>query len=797
VATAKRSAKAPKPAPKPQPAGRSALRFWLLRLVLLGVGVAVGFVGPYALYLDRQVAQRFAEYSASTQPSRVYARALILRANVPMTPEALETELSAAQYQADGAARTPGTYAREGARFTVHTRAFTDPAGAWPEQRFTVRLANGRVAAISDAEGRAMDEARVDPARIATFYGPRQREQRPLRLAEMPPLLVAGVQAVEDRDFKHHRGVDISAIVRALWRNVTTDRTQGGSTITQQLVRNLFLGLDQTLTRKFNEALLSVLIEARQDKGRILELYLNDVFMGQQGGQAVHGMAAASEFYFARNLERAGTADIALLVGLIQGPSWLNPRRHPERAKARRDLVLRHFAETGLISEAQRRQAAAQPLGVTAQPGLARNRHPAFLDMVRAQLGRGLDAAQLGSEGLAIHTTLAPSAQSAAEAAVESVLPKLGNAERLQAAAIVTNPYSGDVLAAVGGRDPDAPGFNRALMAQRPIGSLAKPFVYATALAQPSRWSLASRIDDAPIRVSLPGGRSWEPKNFDGRAHGSTLLIDALARSYNLATVRLAMDVGIDRIAGFMSSLAGGPAIPANPSLALGALDLSAAQVAQLYGWLASGGQSRPLRAVTGVLDARGRLIKRVEPATGRASEQAAVALVGYALQEAMRSGTGRSVASTPLAAYAPAGKTGTSNDGRDSWFAGYTGNVLAVVWVGNDDNAALNLTGTSAALPVWTALMQRVPQAPLSVEARAAIAWQSVGADGEPLPSRCEGTRPLPFVPGYAPHEPRWGGCIDNRAGDFLRRLGGTRDEDDAANKPSHRHAAAGRLRR
>lgn len=772
------------------------IRHWALRIALFGVGLGVGFVAPYAWHLDRQVAQRFAEFAASTQPSRVYARALILRPNIPMSVQAFEAELQAAQYQADGNPIKPGTYAREGGVFTVQTRAFHDPAGAWPERRFKVRIAGNRVAAIIDTAGANLAEARVDPARIATFYGPRQREQRPLQLSEMPPLLVTGVQAVEDRDFKHHRGVDPMAIVRAVWRNLTTDRTQGGSTITQQLVRNLFLNLDQTWTRKFNEAVLSVLIEARQDKGRILELYLNDVFMGQQGGQAVHGMAAASEFYFARDLRNLGTAETALLVGLIQGPSWLNPRRHPERAKKRRELVLRHFAETGLIDEAERRYATAQPLGVTAQPGLPRNRHPAFLDLVRAQLGRNLDTDLLGREGLAIHTTLAPSVQAAADTAAKDVTATLPNAEKLQTAAVVTDPHSGDVLAAVGSRDPRGQGFNRALLAQRPIGSLAKPFVYVSALAQPSRWSLATVLDDAPMRVSLPGGRSWEPKNFDGQFHGPTLLIDALGKSYNLATVHLAMALGMDRIATFISSLAGGLDVVPNPSLALGALDLSPAQVAQLYGYFASGGHARPLRAVTGVLDARGRTLARVQPSAGSASHQAAVALVDYAMQEAARSGTARRIAGSSLAAYAPAGKTGTSNDGRDSWFAGFTGNLLAVVWVGNDDNAALNLTGTSAALPVWLDLMNRLPQAPLSVEARAAVAWQSISPDGRATPARCPDSRALPFVPGFAPDEARWGGCMDNAAGTFLRRLGGTRDRDDEQNDDRRTRAAAGGLR-
>ncbi len=755
------------------------MRYWSVRAVLLGLGLGIGFLAPYAWYLDRQIGQRFHEFAASTQPSRVYARALILRPNVPMTADALMVELSASQFQSDAEAARPGSYVRNGASFLIHTRSFHDPAGAWPAIRARVRLERGRVAGIEDVRGRVLPELRIDPARIATFYGPRQREQRSLRLAEMPPLLIAGVQAVEDREFKRHHGIDPLAVIRALWRNVSGGRRQGGSTITQQLVRNLVLSLEQTWQRKFNEAVIAILIETRQDKGRILELYLNEVYMGQHAGQAVHGMAAAAEFYFARDLHQLGPAEIALLVGLVQGPSWLNPRRHPERAKNRRDLVLRHFAETGLLDEAERRHAVGEDLGVTARPALTRNRYPAFLDLVRGQLGRGADLDVLGREGLEIHTTLSPSAQLAAETAVRESTAALANAERLQAAAVVTDPYSGDVLAAVGGRDARAQGFNRAVFAQRPIGSLAKPFVYVSALAQPSRWSLASVLDDAPIRVSLPGGRSWEPKNFDGRSHGPTLLIDALAKSYNLATVQLGLDLGVDRVAAFIGSLAGGSVnVTANPSLVLGALDLSPAQVAQLYGYFASGGQARPLRSVSGILDSRGRVLAGIRPGDGRGSQQAAVALVGYAMQEAVRSGTAVRVANSPLAAFTPAGKTGTSNDGRDSWFAGYTGNLLAVVWVGNDENQALDLTGSGAALPVWIDLMRRLPQAPLSVEARAAVSWQSIGAHGEAMPARCPDSRSLPFVPGHAPLESGSGSCFDHRFGGVRQHRDDARGE-------------------
>ncbi|MCC6596174.1 MAG: transglycosylase domain-containing protein, partial [Rhodanobacteraceae bacterium] len=396
---------------------------WLRIPSLLGLGIAIGFLAPYLLYLDREVRSRFDDLSWQF-PSRVYARPLELARDLPMNAAALAAELEAARYVADPAARTPGTFHRDGERYTLARREFIYLDGRERARRIRFTLAQGRISGLGDADsGAPLERVRLDPARIATLYGQSQEDRRVVALGEVPPLLIAGLQAVEDREFKHHHGINLAAIARAAWANLAAGRlVQGGSTLTQQLVKNLFLDRSQTLTRKFNEALIALIIEARYDKRRILDAYVNEVFLGQQGAQAGHGFAAASEFYFGRELRTLGTSEIALLVGLVQGPSLYDPRRNPSGALARRNVVLGVLRDTGLIDAAEWTRARAQPIGVAARAVLPRDRYPACLDLVRRQLTRDYPATALAGAGLAVHTTLAPSAQLLGEQAVTQVL---------------------------------------------------------------------------------------------------------------------------------------------------------------------------------------------------------------------------------------------------------------------------------------------------------------------------------------------------------------------------------------
>jgi penicillin-binding protein 1B len=727
---------------------------WLRAPCWLGLGFALGFLGPYLVYLDSQVRARFDDLSWDL-PSRVYARSLRLRVGQPMTAKALELELDAARYAPATAAKLPGSYVVDGARYLIARRAFADLDGREPARRIAVALRDDLVAALADADGGVpLESARLEPARIATLYGAEQEERRVVKLEQLPPLLVTGLQAVEDRDFKHHHGIAFGAILRAAFADLAAGRVvQGGSTLTQQLVKNLFLDRGQRLTRKLNEALLALLIEARYDKHRILEAYVNEVFLGQQGGQAVHGFAAAAEFYFGREPRELQPHEIALLVGLAQGPSLYDPRRHPELALARRNLVLNQFYETGLIDAATLATARAAPLSVLTAPGLPRNRAPAFLDLVRAQVQRDVPAAELARAGLSIYTTLAPSTQALAEQALTRTLETLGKRQPdLQGALVVTSARDGAVEALIGGRDPADPGFDRALAARRPIGSLIKPFVYLVALSQPQRWSLASLLDDATVDLVQPNGSHWTPQNDDHETHGKVPLIDALAHSYNLATVHLGLALGVDKVRGLLASFGLDATIPPHPSLLLGAVELSPYEVAQLYQYFAADGHALPLRALSGVLDAQGRPLGRYALKPGAGDYVGAARLVSYALQETAAQGTARAIAAQGLGSLHAAGKTGTSDSQRDSWFAGFTGAHLAVVWIGRDDDQPTGLWGATGALQAWIALFRELPTRPLALPTEGLeLAWVDP-ATGARTDEACRGARRLPFLAGHAP---------------------------------------------
>jgi penicillin-binding protein 1B len=740
------------------PSLRQRLATWALAAAAIGLG----FLIPYTLYLNHQVGVRFGQLQWQL-PTRVYARPLQLSTGLAMDAQTLKTELDAASYRDDGAGVRPGTYAHDGSRWLIASRGFNDITGPVGPSRIQVRLGDGRVQEVRDLMGkRAVRGARLDPARIATLYGQKQEERRLVQIEEVPELLVTGLQAVEDKDFAHHHGIDLSGMLRAAWVTLRSrgESIQGGSTLTQQLARSGLLGIgrEQTPTRKFNEILYALLIEARYDKRTILETYLNQVYLGQRGAQEIRGVAAASDYWFGRDLRDLETAQIALLIGMVRGPSYYDPRRHPEHALQRRNFVLDKMRDSRLITDAEYARAAKSPLGVTDAPGsTAANRFPAYVDLVRRQLAHDYPADALQGAGLSVMTGMSPSAQAYAEGAVARTLKSIANARRppLQAGLVLTDVHDGEVRAVVGSRAFSEPGFNRAVEAQRPVGSLLKPFVYLLALAQPGHWSLASYVDDGPVTVTLDNGKRWSPGNSDGRSHGSVRVLDALAKSLNRATVRVGMQVKPERLADLIHTLAGIEA-SSNPSLILGAVDESPYAMAQLYQFLASGGEIQPLHAVRGVLDRNGKTVNRYDkkPAPAQEGDAIAARIVTSALQYAVTSGTGHQLVADGLGRLKPAGKTGTSNDSRDSWFAGWTGDHLAVIWVGNDQNQPTGLYGATGAMRVWSGIFSRLPSAPLEVSNKG-LDWQWV-AGSHTTDAGCPGARRIPFVAGFAPaYEP------------------------------------------
>ncbi|MBI2398083.1 MAG: penicillin-binding protein 1B [Xanthomonadales bacterium] len=730
---------------------------WFRVPIWLGLGLAIGFLGPYLWYLDRLVRAGFEGLHFDT-PSRVYARALELRPGRAMDAETLLLELQAARYSESTDALQPGSYVRDGARFLIQTRAFVDGSGAQPSRRIRVALANGRVGKLEDvAAKRALEVVQLDPARIATLYGKARQERRLVKLNEVPPLFLRTLLAVEDKDFASHHGIDPWGMARAIFVNVKSgELSQGGSTLTQQLVRNQFLDRRKKFVRKFNEICLALLIEARFGKQAILEAYLNDVYLGQHGSQSVHGVGAASEFYFGRELETLAPHEMALLVGMIQGPSLFDPRRAPANALKRRNLVLREMQQAGLLSALEAKGQQRMALNVTASGAIARNRYPGFIELVRAQIARDYDAGALASEGLAIHTTLAPSTQQYAERAVSEKIKTLAkDSSGLQAAMVVTRAASGAIEAVVGGRDAQQQGFNRAAMAARPIGSLVKPFVYLVALAQPERWSLPSPLQDTAIALRQRNGQTWQPRNSDNLEHGEVALIDALARSYNLATVRLGLEVGVQKVERLLEALIPGADVSPHPSLLLGATELTPLQVAQAYQYLAADGHLLPLSSVTAVIDRNGRAISRYRAPQGAGELVEAARLVSFAMQEGSRSGTGAALVGLGLGDLNVAGKTGTSDDLRDSWYAGFTGGHLAVVWLGRDDNQRAGLYGATGAMRVWAALFEKLPSEPLQLDLghNPVVRWIDPQTQ-RATSAECEGARALPFIRGFEPTE-------------------------------------------
>jgi penicillin-binding protein 1B len=748
---------APKRPSKARGSGRGRFRANLGRWLFLLLLAAVLGGSLYLVYLDQVVRVSF-EGKRWALPARVYARPLELYAGRALSADSLRAELELLGYARTAHPDRAGSYSDYKGRFLLRTRSFRFHDGRQPSRYLELRIDAGTVSSLNQAaNGAELDLVRLDPALVASIYPSHNEDRVLVRRDGLPELLVRTLLAVEDRNFLQHHGVDPVAILRALWNNLRAGRVvQGGSTLTQQLVKNFYLSSERSLTRKANEALMSLLLDLRYDKDQILEAYANEIYLGQDGRRAIHGFGLAARFYFNRPLEELDLPRVALLVGMIKGPSYYDPRRHPERAKKRRDLVLDILAEQGLIDAAQGRRARDAPLGVSARGGRPAGRYPAFLDLVRRQLKRDYREEDLRSEGLSVFTTLDPLAQSRVETAVRQRLKELEkrkDTDQLEAAAVVAAVDNGEVLAVLGGRRSGYSGFNRALEASRPVGSLIKPLVYLDALAQPKRYTLATLLRDEPVSLKDRDGKRWSPQNFDGKSHGRVPLYLALARSYNLASVRLGLDLGLRNVLRHLERLGLDTPLRPLPSVLLGAVELSPLEIAQLYQVLASGGFRAPLRAVREVLDVDGRRLNRYPLQIQQVADPGPVYLVDWALRQVVAQGSARGLSRILPPDLPVAGKTGTTNDYRDSWFAGFSGDKVAVVWVGRDDNKPTGLTGAAGAMRVWGDIIARSDSTPLDLHPPGDVAMLWVdAADGSLTGSGCDGAVRMPFLRGSTP---------------------------------------------
>ena len=697
-------------------AGKRAWFFKLfLRLCLIGFVV----LGAYAFYLDAQIKHSFSGNKWEV-PAQIFARPLELSKGEEITPQEVIDELNLLGYRKVTFANSSGEYSYQNRVLNVQRRAFQFPEGAEPLRHLVITWSGARIGEIYDkSEDRPYGSVKLEPWLVTRMTSGSHEDRMLVSLDTIPDMLPRALTLVEDRNFYNHHGVAPLSIIRALMANIAAGRTvQGGSTLTQQLVKNMFLTRERSIVRKAKEALMAVIIDARYSKSEIIEAYLNEVFLGQNGDMAVHGFGLASYFYFDRPANELSTPEIATLVAIIKGPSYYNPRKYAERTKERRDLVLRMLFDENEINREQYERYINMPLGLASGASLASGKHPAFMERVRKELNEILAEPSLRDSGVKVFTTLDIVAQRRAEKALAGTLNGLQKDRKaaLQGAMVVTDSSSGEVRAIVGGKDYAFKGFNRALDAKRPIGSLIKPAVYLTALEDPTQFNLATPLMDEPITLESKNGQQWSPKNYDKTFRGQVPLLQGLTESLNVPTVNLGMQVGLDAIADTLARLGVNTPVEKVPSLTLGAFELTPFVTNQMYQTLSNNGRYVPLHTVTSVVTAENALLWKKAEFYSQRTDEAATYLLNYALYKVTTDGTAKRVGAN-FGRVNMAGKTGTTDDYRDSWFSGFDRNNVVTVWVGNDDNQPVNLTGAGGALPVFINYMKS--QAPKSLSRR------------------------------------------------------------------------------
>ncbi len=687
--------------------------------ILTGLALVFG-VGLIALiawvfYLDRQITRQF-EGRRWTLPAQVYAEPTELYVGQSFTAAALEEELQRLGYHKANVAESPGSYVRRASHIEFVSRRFQFTDALQEPTKILVDANASGITAIKDAQGADVAIFRLDPLVIGSIFPIHGEDRVIVTPDEVPKLLPAALKVVEDRKFDRHHGVDFLGILRAAYVNLRAGGyEQGASTLTQQLVRSYFLDNRRSMARKLEEAVMAMLLEVHFDKQDLMNAYINEIYLGQDGERAIHGFGLASQFYFGKPLDELQLHEVAMLVAVVRGPSYYDPRRHPDRVRARRDLILKLMAQFKVIDESAAKRAMSRPLGIVNAGAHSGGYYPAFLDLVRRTLRRDYREEDLTEAGLKIFTTLNPRVQSRAETLLDQELNRLEQARKqkkkasLQGVVVVTAPQNGEVIAVVGGRDASFAGFNRALDARRSMGSLVKPVIYLAAM-ESGKFNPASIVEDAPIEVKLSNGKVWKPQNISQQTYGPVPLVRALAQSLNLATVHLGMDVGLDSVTHEFKALGLEEEPPKLPAILLGAIDLSPLQVAQLYNGLANGGFNTQLRAVRAVLDEEGKPLKSFGLEVTPVASPAAVYEVNRMMVQVIEHGSGRAARSVLPPDLVVAGKSGTSSDYRDSWFAGFSGQHLAVVWIGYDDNSPTGLTGSSGSLAVWSRLMASLP---------------------------------------------------------------------------------------
>jgi len=719
-------------------------KLWVkLLLILMVISVAI------VLYLDNVIRSTFAQKQWSV-PSIVYARPLELYQGAVLTANDLKTELQLLGYHFVTAIDKPKQAVINGDHITIFTPGFLFSDKREPARRINLTFDDGHIAKLDTDDGAAL--LRLEPLVIGGIYPSHHEDRLLVQLSEVPLSLQKMLVAVEDNHFYSHFGISVRGIGRAVIANIKKGGfAQGASTLTQQLIKNYYLSSKRTLLRKAQEALMAMLLELHFSKDEILEGYINEIYLGQDGPRAIHGFGLASQYYFKKSLSDLSLSQQALLVALVRGASYYNPWRNAQRVLARRNLVLDIAVRENCLDADLAALAKTQPLGIGERVASSSKRYPAYLDLVRRQLQRDYNVADLSSDGLSIFTHFDPLQQLSAESSLSAAIHKHASAY-LQGAVVISRPNTGAVVAVVGGADARYAGFNRAIDARRQVGSLIKPAVYLTALQKPQEYTLATLISDVKYDQLLPTGDIWSPKNYDRKDHGDVMLYKALAHSYNQATARLANNLGLPQIIETLHRLGVTQAIPELPAISLGAVAMSPLAVAQMYQTLSADGFYTPLLAISSVISPSGKVLNRYPLAIDKRFAATSIYLLRYALQAVTHEGSGKAL-QWLLPDFAVAGKTGTTNSLRDSWFAGFSGDMQAVVWLGRDDNKSTGLTGSSGALRVWADIFSQRSHLPVQNLPPQDITINWVDNEtGQGSQKTCSNAIPVPFVAGSEP---------------------------------------------
>ena len=701
------------------------MRLALAAFALFSV-LVLGIFSFFFIKYDRMIEERF-RGPVFTTSARIYARARTVRPGDHVTGHELAAVLSRAGYSERAQDSQIGSYSLSSSsiRITPGPQSYHAPESA------TVQIRDGVVESISGANGQ-LAAYELEPVMVTSLSEAGQRTKRQLvAYQDIPKVLVNAVLAIEDRRFFQHNGVNYLRLIEAAWIDLTHQaHRQGGSTITMQLSRAFFLSPEKTFRRKLTEMMIALELEQKFSKEQIFEFYANRVDLGQRGSFTISGMGEAGHAYFNKDLKDITLPEAALLAGIIQAPSALSPYRHPERALERRNLVLDSMVETQAITKAEAEKAKATPLKLAA-PNVEASDAPYFVDLVRDALVSKFNEREMNEQAYRVYTTVDPDLQKAAAQAVDAGM-KLVDAQvtkkrtrrvkgakgkmenevlagpSAQVALVVLDPHTGEVLALVGGRNYGISQLNHAT-AKRPTGSIFKPFVYAAAIntgvaatGTDAVVTPVSLIDDSATTFSY-GDQIYEPRNYREEYHGTVTARYALAMSLNNATVKLAEQVGYDKVAD-LARAAGIASVRATPAMALGSYDATPLDMAAAYTVFANSGQRISPILIDSVRNTKGEVIENYAPEKKAVLDPRVAAVMTDMMQGVMNYGTAAGVRGMGFTAPA-AGKTGSSHDG---WFAGYTSNLLCIVWVGYDDYSDIHLSGFQTAAPIWAEFMKR-----------------------------------------------------------------------------------------